>query len=109
MIGRYGMDQLGQFIMYAVLALIFLNAFVRVRILSPFLGFLELAGIICLYARMFSKNVGKRYQENQVYLRLRFYVTEYFRKIKLQKAGSTASLSVRDADKKCVYPGGTGR
>lgn len=51
MIGRYGMDQLGQFIMYAVLALIFLNAFVRVRILSPFLGFLELAGIICLYAR----------------------------------------------------------
>ncbi len=78
------MDQLGQFIMYAVLVLIFLNAFVRVRILSPFLGFLELAGIICLYARMFSKNVGKRYQENQVYLRLRFYVTEYFRKIKFR-------------------------
>ena len=78
------MDQLGQFIMYAVLALIFLNAFVRVRILSPFLGFLELAGIICLCARMFSKNVGKRYQENQVYLRLRFYVTEYFRKIKFR-------------------------
>ena len=36
MIGRYGMDQLGQFIMYAVLVLIFLNVVVRVRILSSF-------------------------------------------------------------------------
>ena len=39
MIGRYGMDQLGQFIMYAVLVLIFLNVVVRVRILSSFLYF----------------------------------------------------------------------
>ena len=31
---------------------------------------------------MFSKNVGKRYQENQVFLRMRFYVTEYWRKVK---------------------------
>ena len=30
MIGRYGMDQLGQFIMYAVLVLVFLNVVVRV-------------------------------------------------------------------------------
>ena len=37
MIGRYGMDQLGQFIMYAVLVLVFLNVVVRVRILSSFL------------------------------------------------------------------------
>lgn len=28
MIGRYGMDQLGQFIMYAVLVLVFLNVVV---------------------------------------------------------------------------------
>ena len=66
MIGRYGMDQLGQFIMYAVLVLIFLNVVVRVRILSSFLYILELAGFFLLYFRMFSKNVGKRYQENQI-------------------------------------------
>ena len=47
MIGRYGMDQLGQFIMYAVLVLIFLNVVVRVRILSSFLYILELAGFCC--------------------------------------------------------------
>lgn len=55
MIGRYGMDQLGQFIMYAVLVLIFLNVVVRVRILSSFLYILELAGFFLLYFRMFSK------------------------------------------------------
>ena len=43
------MDQLGQFIMYAVLVLVFLNVVVRVRILSSFLYILELAGFICLY------------------------------------------------------------
>lgn len=84
MIGRYGMDQLGQFIMYAVLVLVFLNVVVRVRVLSSFLYILELSGFFFLYFRMFSKNVGKRYQENQAYLRLRFYVTEYFRKIKFR-------------------------
>ena len=56
------MDQLGQFIMYTVLVLIFLNVVVRVRILSSFLYILELAGFFLLYFRMFSKNVGKRYQ-----------------------------------------------
>lgn len=52
------MDQLGQFIMYAVLVLVFLNVVVRVRILSSFLYILELAGFICLYLRMFSKMWG---------------------------------------------------
>ena len=85
MIGRYGMDQLGPvYNVCPLLVLIFLNVVVRVRILSSFLYILELAGFFLLYFRMFSKNVGKRYQENQVYLRLRFYVTEYFRKIKFR-------------------------
>ena len=57
MIGRYGMDQLGQFIMYAVLVLIFLNVVVRVRILSSFLYILELAGFFLLYFRMFQKKM----------------------------------------------------
>ena len=69
------MDQLGQFIMYAVLVLIFLNVVVRVRILSSFLYILELAGFFLLYFRMFSKNVGLSapavlcdgiFQENQI-------------------------------------------
>lgn len=78
------MDQLGQFIMYAVLVLIVVNVLVRAAIVSVVLEVLSFAGIITLYFRMFSRNVGKRYQENQVYMRYHFYVTEYFRKLKFR-------------------------
>ncbi|MFQ9705126.1 MAG: hypothetical protein ACLR0U_31145 [Enterocloster clostridioformis] len=93
--------------MYAVLVLVFLNVVVRVRILSSFLYILELAGFICLYLRMFSKNVGKRYQENQVYLRLRFYVTEYFRKIKFRftEGRKYRIFKCPDAGRRCVSQG----
>ena len=50
--GRYGMDQLGECIMYAVLVLIFLNVVVRVRIWSSFLHIVDLAGFVLLYFRM---------------------------------------------------------
>ena len=76
------MDQLGQFMVWAVLVLIVINLFVRASLPSTILDTLELVGLITMYFRMFSKNVGKRYQENQVFLRMRFYVTEYWRKVK---------------------------
>ena len=64
MIGRYGMDQLGQFMVSAVLVVIVVNLFVRAALPSMI------------------KNVGQRYQENQAYLRKRFYLTEYWKKVK---------------------------
>ena len=82
MIGRYGMDQLGQFMVSAVLVVIVINLFVRAALPSMILNMLELAGLFAMYFRMFSKNVGQRYQENQAYLRKRFYVTEYWKKVK---------------------------
>lgn len=84
MIGRYGMDQLGQFTSSAVLVLILVSILVRARIPSMVLNILGLAGLISLYWRMFSRDVGKRYQENQIYLRYRFHVTEFFKKIKFR-------------------------
>ena len=66
MIGRYGMDQLNQFLLYAVLAVILINLFVRVWPLE----LLELAGIVFLYFRMFSRNISKRYHDNQAFLRM---------------------------------------
>lgn len=84
MIGRYGMDQLGQFMMTVVLVLIVINVFIRAYLPSMILDTLELAGLIAMYFRMFSKNIGKRYQENQAYMGMRFYVTEYWRKLKFR-------------------------
>lgn len=80
MIGRYGMDQLGQFLAYMFFVVLVLNLFARIRLLE----LLALAGLFFLYFRMFSKNVSKRYQENQAFLDLRFRFTEHFRKWKFQ-------------------------
>ena len=41
---------------------------------------LELAGIVFLYFRMFSRNISKRYQENQAFLRMSFRVREPLKK-----------------------------
>ena len=68
MIGRYGVDDLSraQIIVSMVLLLVstFLSAFFRVNILY----WLGLALLIYSYFRILSRNVSKRYEENQRYL-----------------------------------------
>ena len=83
MIGRYGMDQLNQFLLYAVLAVILINLFVRVWPLEV----LELAGIVFLYFRMFSRNMSKRSAENQWYLKKEMKVRSWWQRRKKLFAG----------------------
>lgn len=61
MMGRYGVDTLGKVTIGAVLALIIINMFVG----SGVLYWIEMALLIVAYWRMFSRNVQKRYSENQ--------------------------------------------
>ena len=84
MIGRYGMDQLGRFLFGVLCVLVVLNLFIRFGPLGLLVNVLELAVIILLYFRMFSKNVNRRWQENQAYLRMQFYVSEYFKKLRFR-------------------------
>lgn len=80
MIGRYGMDQLNQFLMYAVLILIVVNIFLGAWLL-------ELAivlGLVIMYVRMFSRNINRRYKENQRYLSWQFKVSQRFQKWKFR-------------------------
>ena len=94
MTGRYGADELGRtlnivvlvslvvsmfsglllghFMVSAVLVVIVVNLFVRAALPSMILNMLELAGLFAMYFRMFSKNVSKRYEENQRYLSRRY-------------------------------------
>lgn len=81
MIGRYGMDQLNQFLLYAILAVILINLFAG----KWFLELLELAGLAYLYFRMLSRNISRRYQENQAFLGLKFRVSEPFKKWKFRE------------------------
>ena len=70
MYGRYGQDQLGKVTMYASLILLLITMIVR----NNFLYLIGLIGISYTYYRMLSKNIDKRYKENQKYLTWRYKV-----------------------------------
>lgn len=62
--GRYGADQMGQ--MLSAVSMVFLIISLFSRNQAWFL--LAVIGIVYNYFRMFSKNISKRYTENQKYL-----------------------------------------
>ena len=62
--GRYGADQMGQ--MLSAVSMVFLIISLFSRNQAWFL--LAVIGIVYNYLRMFSKNISKRYAENQKYL-----------------------------------------
>ena len=70
MIGRYGMDQLSKMVNYISFALLILTLFTH----SMLLYILAVAGIIYSYYRAFSRNISKRYSENQAYLKVKYDV-----------------------------------
>ena len=92
MIGRYGVDDLSraQIIVSMVLLLVstFLSAFFRVNILY----WLGLALLIYSYFRILSRNVSKRYEENQRYLNAKYRAV--VKKNNLKNAGHSAVLTV---------------
>ncbi len=80
MIGRYGMDRFGQFLNAAALVFIAAGFFTRSRLLDT-------AGLVLLilcYFRMFSRNIGKRFEENQKFERIRFRFSETIRKLRFR-------------------------
>lgn len=76
MVGRYGMDELNRFLSAVILFFIVLNLFARQKILF----WMEVLCLILIYGRMFSRNTGQRFRENQTYLHFRFYGEEWVRK-----------------------------
>ena len=68
MIGRNGADQLSRFESGLALVLVLVSLFTR----QPYTCYLALVIMVHMYFRVFSTNVGKRYQENQKFLNLRY-------------------------------------
>ena len=81
MYGRYGVDQLGRAMLIFALVLCELSLFVPRR-LSGIIYYISLILIILMYIRMFSKNIQKRYQENNKYLSLK---ASFLRKFQREK------------------------
>lgn len=79
MMGRYGIDEFNRFLLGVAMVLVVLDLFIH--------GFLVYLGGLCLiycYYRMLSKNISRRFKENQIYLNLQFKVKEGFKNKKLQ-------------------------
>lgn len=74
MAGRYGVDELSKFLLFALLVLCIISSFFR----SALLNLLITAGIVFVYFRMFSKNYQKRYLENRRFLSGRDSVRNFF-------------------------------
>lgn len=64
MLGRYGQDELGKFILSLALILLIINLFVKTAALSA----AALVLIIYSYYRIFSRDVRARYAENKKFL-----------------------------------------
>lgn len=75
--GRYGNDRFNQFLMIIALLCIVLSFWG-----GGFFYFLAVAAMVYVYFRMFSKNIGKRAEENQKYLKYELKVKGWFQKTK---------------------------
>lgn len=82
MYGRYGTDRLAMVMNFVLLVCVVLNIFVRNVSVSVVLNSWAMLLIILIYYRMFSRNIKKRYAENQKYLALENKIRRFFGKTK---------------------------
>lgn len=66
--GRNGMDELGQALNVVILVLLILAIFTRIHLFYSF----ALLLMLYMYFRIFSKNIPKRYKENQKFRNFRY-------------------------------------
>ena len=107
MYGRYGMDGLGQFILWSAIACMLLSWFIK------WSGFNLLATVLLIlgYFRMFSRNVQKRYQENCIYYRYFNKAKDFFKKQKsyMQQSKTHHIYKCPNCKQKIRIPRGKGR
>lgn len=75
MLGRYGADQLGQFLLITAIICMVISMLLG----SPVCNILSVLLLILCYCRMLSKNHTRRYAENTQYLKYAGKVTGFFK------------------------------
>ena len=66
--GRYGVDSFSKCMVWVALGAMLISMLLGKNRLAPMFSMLAFAALIYCYFRMFSRNVSKRYAENQVFL-----------------------------------------
>lgn len=80
--GRYGIDQFSQFLIVCGVIFVLLPAFFDWGIAGLILYFLGWVMVIYSYIRIFSRNVSKRYAQNQAFLAKTSGIRTFFSKQK---------------------------
>lgn len=105
--GRYGADQFSKFLIYLSLILLVITLFCR----NNFIYYIAVIVLFYSYFRMLSRNISKRYAENQKYLSLRYKVVGKFNWIKLRIKDSKTHRIFKcpSCSQKIRVPKGKGR
>lgn len=80
--GRYGVDQFSKSMLIAGLVVILLSSFFTGTGAGMLFYFLGWVLIIYCYFRIFSRNISKRYAENQAYLAKTYKIRTFFQRQK---------------------------
>ena len=109
MYGRYGSDKLNMFLLVILLVCAGINLFLRNGYFSMLLSSWELLLIILIYYRMFSRNIQKRYAENQKYLNLENKIKRFFGKRKYIQEQRKDIYTCPQCKQKIRIPKGKGK
>ena len=82
MSGRYGSDKLNYFLLSVYFVIWIVNIFIPSQIISLFIDIIQLAVMIVLFFRMFSRNIYKRRKENETFLIITKKILPDFKLIK---------------------------
>lgn len=105
--GRYGADQFSRFLIYLSLILLVITLFCR----NNFIYYIAVIVLFYSYFRMLSRNISRRYAENQKYLSLRYKVVGKFNWIRLRIKDSKTHRIFKcpSCSQKIRVPKGKGR
>ena len=107
MYGRYGMDQLSRNLSLICLVLLIVTMFVRNNVIYM----IALVGIVYTYFRVFSRNISRRSEENEKYLKFHYKVVGKLNKIKFRITDSKTHRIFRcpGCSQKIRVPRGKGK
>lgn len=93
--GRYGVDQFSKALLIAGLVVVLLSSFFTGKGVGTLFYFLGWVLVIYCYFRVFSRNISKRYAENQKYLAKTYKLRTYIQQQKIRIPKGKGKIEIR--------------